>query len=236
MRHRSRLLLALLLGWEITLAGCESQQTATVPPQAQVSEQQLLVDKARIAVQELRTSRFAGEAVNDALRNARGVLIFPNLVRAGFGFGAGGGAGTLLARHPTGWSDPGFYFSGEGSFGLQIGAEAGKVMFAIQNDGALYKLVNGNVNFGVDVSVAVGPIGGGAAGASTPNLDADLVALSVQQGIFAGAAIKGGIVTPLVDWNEAYYGSGATPRAIVIENRFHNPGAEGLKSALAVPP
>jgi lipid-binding SYLF domain-containing protein len=234
MRHAYRLPFALLVGGAFALAGCESQQAATVP--AQSSEQQLLVDKARVTVQELRTDRVVGEAVNNALRTARGVLIFPNLLRAGFVFGGSGGAGTLLARQPGGWSDPAFYFSGEGSFGLQLGAEAGKVVFVIQNDGALNKLVNGNVNLGVDLSVAAGPVGGGAGVGVTPNLNADLLAFSVQQGIFAGAAIKGGIITPLHDWNEAYYGPGATPRAIVIEQRFHNPGAQGLRAALASPP
>jgi lipid-binding SYLF domain-containing protein len=106
-------------------------------------------------------------------------------------------------------------------------------MFVIRNDGAVTKIVDGNVNLGTDVSVAIGPVGGGAAGATTPNLNADLIAFSVQEGLFGGAMIRGGVITPLQGRNEAYYGPGATPRAIVIENRFHNPGAQGLKNALA---
>jgi lipid-binding SYLF domain-containing protein len=66
----------------------------------------------------------------------------------------------LLACHPVGRSDPGFYFSGEGSFGFQIDAETGKVMFAIRNDGAPNKLMNGSVNIAVDISAAIGPVGG----------------------------------------------------------------------------
>jgi lipid-binding SYLF domain-containing protein len=85
---------------------------------ATVSEQQLLVEKARVAVEELRGDRIVGRTLNDSLRTARGVLVFPNLIRGGLGIGAGGGTGTLLARTATGWSDPAFYFSGEGLFGL----------------------------------------------------------------------------------------------------------------------
>ena len=59
----------------------------------------------------------------------------------------------------------------------------------------------------------------GVAGATTPNLRSDLVAFSAQQGIFGGIAFKGGVINPLIAWNEAYYGTGATPRAIVIEKR-----------------
>ncbi len=95
--------------------------------------------------------------------------------------------------------------------------------------------MNGNANLGVDVSVAIGPVGGGAAGGTTsPNLGADLVAFSVQEGIFGGAAFKGGVINPMLDWDEAHYAPGATPRAIIVENLFHNPGALGLKAALAI--
>jgi lipid-binding SYLF domain-containing protein len=76
---------------------------------------------------------------------------------------------------------------------LQIGAEAGQVMFVVRNEGASQKIVNGNVNLGGDLSVAIGPIGGGVAGATTPNLRADLVAF-MQQGIFGGVAFKGGVI------------------------------------------
>jgi len=68
--------------------------------------------------------------------------------------------------------------------------------------------------------------------AAVPNVGADLVAFSVQQGIFGGATVQGGVINPRQGWNDAYYGGGATPRAIVLENRFRNPGAQGLKTAL----
>jgi hypothetical protein len=42
------------------------------------------------------------------------------------------------------------------------------------------------------------------------------------------------LINPMLDWDEAHCGPGATPRSIVIENRFHNPGAQGLKTALAI--
>jgi SH3 domain-containing YSC84-like protein 1 len=220
----------------LILSGCASEPATTVPPQAQSSEQQQLVDRARLSVEALRADKVVGGAVNSSLTGARGVLIFPNLLRAGFVLGAAGGTGVLLARTASGgWTDPAFYVSGEGSFGLQIGAEAGQVLFIIRNDGTLNKIMNGNVNLGGDVSIAVGPFGGGAAGATTPNVGADLVAFSVQEGIFGGATIQGGVINPRQGWNDAYYGPGATPRAIVLENRFHNPGAQGLKTALMAP-
>ena len=234
MRHTSRLIVAIVLCCGPALAGCESERKSTAA--GQPSEQQVLVDKARVTVEELRADRVVGPAVNSALQTARGVLVFPDLVQAGFFVGAGAGTGTLLGRTAPGggWSDPAFYLAAEGSFGLQIGAEAGRVMFVIRNDGALTKIVSGGaVNLGADVSLAVGPVGAGAAAATTPAVGADLLAYSVQAGLFGGVALRGGVITPRTGWNEAYYGPGATPRVIVTENRFHNPGAAGLKQALA---
>jgi lipid-binding SYLF domain-containing protein len=232
MRTSLRSVIRLFVVLAGVLPGCADQAKDNAAPPARVSEQQQLVDKARLTVLALRSPGGIGDSVNQALDGAWGVLIFPNLLRAGFIVGAAGGNGVLLGHTAGGWSDPAFYFTGEGSFGLQIGAEAGQVMFVIRNEGALQKIVNGNVNIGGDLSVAIGPIGGGVAGATTPNLRSDLVAFSAQQGIFGGIAFKGGVINPLIAWNEAYYGTGATPRAIVIEKRLHNPGADALKAAL----
>jgi lipid-binding SYLF domain-containing protein len=217
------------------LAGCESGPAP--PPQAQLSPEQQLVDNARLAVVKLRSGNYPmSSSLNGYLARAKAVLVFPDLLQAGFIVGASGGTGVLLARTATGWSDPAFYFSAAGSFGLQIGAEGGSVIFVVMNDGALHKFVNGTgVNLGADVSVAVGPYGAGAQGATTANAGADVVAFSAQQGIFGGVAVKGGVVTPRSEWNTAYYGPGATPQAI-LAGQFHNRGARRLLAALATPP
>jgi len=218
------------------LAACGSDENAA-SSQAGVSEQQHLVDNSRYAVDKLRTDSALSGPVNDYLSRARGILVFPNLLRAGLGVGGAGGTGVLLTRKAdgSGWSNPVFYVAGEGSLGLQIGAEGGRVAFLVMNDGALNKIVNAtSVNLGADMSIAIGPYGGGAQGAVTNNLGADLVAFSDQAGIFGGVAIKGGVITPRDAWNTAYYGPGATPPAI-IAGQFRNPGARDLIAALNAP-
>jgi lipid-binding SYLF domain-containing protein len=198
------------------------------------TEQQQVLERARMSVEALRSDANLGPSVNDYLSRARGVLIFPNLVKAGFFFGAGGGQGVLMVKQGQGWSDPVFVYAADASFGLQIGAEGGQVLFAIMNDGAVQKLLNGNANLGGDVSVAAGPWGGGLQGATTPNVGADLIAFSLQQGAFAGVAIKGGVVAPRQEWNEAYYGPGATPERIVRAG-YNRPDDRALKLSLSSP-
>ena len=228
---------AFLVSSAIGLSGCGANE-AQLPPAARESEQQQLVEQAQLAVVSLRSSSVVGGGVNRALRDAKGVLVFPDLLRGGFGVGAAGGQGVLLTRKPNGrWSDPAFYVLVNASFGLQIGGEGGQVIFAIMNDGALRKIINGNsVNLGADMSVAAGPVGGGAQGATTTNLGADVLAFSLQQGAFAGALAQVGILHPRQEWNTTYYGADATPRGIVIDARFYNAGAQDLRAALATAP
>lgn len=236
--RRTLIAVALATGCGALLSACQNAnpgQSQASQSQAYESEQQQLVDKTRVAVETLRSDPTLGGTVNDTLARSRGVLIFPNLMKAGFFFGAGGGQGVLLVRQGAGWSDPVFVYAADASFGLQIGAEGGQVLFAVMNDGALQKLLHGNANLGGDLSVAVGPVGAGAQAATTPNVGTDLIAFSLQQGIFAGAAIKGGVVEPHQDWNTAYYGAGATPDPIV-RGVFNRPGDRELKVALSNPP
>src|SRR5947209_6115643 len=123
MHASLRSAIRVLVGLAAILPGCTDRVTNNASPQVRESEQQQMVDKARITVVALRSQDTLGRSVNDALDGASGVLIFPNLLRAGFVVGAAGGTGVLLGHTPRGWSDPAFYFTGEGSFGLQIGAE-----------------------------------------------------------------------------------------------------------------
>jgi len=203
---------------------------------ARASDQQEIVDRAKLVVDRLRRDDNMSKNLNALLGRAKAVIIAPTLWRGGFFFGGSGGSAVLLTRGQDGsWSAPAFYGMGGGSFGLQIGAEGGKVMFAIMNDGAVHKLLNGNVNLGGDVSVAVGPIGAGAQGAVTPNVGADLLAFSLQQGLFGGIAFKGGTVTGNKEWNQAFYGPEATPDRI-IRAGYARPETRPLKSALAMSP
>jgi lipid-binding SYLF domain-containing protein len=227
--------MAASLGSLVTACHNDEYGSSGAPPAAQAqTEQQQLLERARMSVEALRGDANLGGSVNDYLGRARGVLVFPNLMKAGFFVGGGGGQGVLMVRQGQGWSDPVFVYAADASFGLQIGAEGGQVLFTIMNDGAVQKLLNGNANLGGDVSVAVGPWGGGLQGGTTPNVGADLVAFSLQQGAFAGVAIKGGVVEPRKEYNDAYYGPGATPERIVRAG-YNRPEDRPLKQALSSP-
>ncbi len=201
---------------------------------ARANDQQELVDRAKITVDTLRNDSNLKQPINNLLTRARAVLVFPNLFKAGFILGGEGGSGVLLVKGADGtWSSPAFFGMGSGSLGLQIGAQQSEVMFIIMTEGGLRKILNNSMKLGADASVAVGPVGAGVEAATTANLDRDIYAYSKTVGLFGGGAFEGSVLTPREEWNRAYYGDGATTRAIAIERKFDNYGANMLKNALA---
>ena len=198
---------------------------------AESSQPQILVDRATVALQDLLRGPDQRE-LGPMLDTAAGVLIVPNMLKAGFFFGAEGGSGVLLARHQTGeWSAPAFYTVGSASFGLQFGAETSDMVFVIRNQGALQAVLSHKVKLGADVSAALGPIGVGREAAATTNVGADIVAFAKSAGLFAGGSVEGTVIADRNDWNRIYYGGDTEPVAI-IQGRISNPGADRLRQAL----
>ncbi|MBV9250058.1 MAG: lipid-binding SYLF domain-containing protein, partial [Acetobacteraceae bacterium] len=86
-------------------------------------EQQTLVDRATLAVQEIMNQTVSQDP-RVMLQRSRAVMICPRVFKVGFFLGGEGGNCVLLARAGNGtWSYPAFYGMGSGSIGLQIGIE-----------------------------------------------------------------------------------------------------------------
>jgi len=183
------------------------------------------------------TKVLSGKDFPDAVRlmsSARGVLIIPELVQGGFILGAAGGRGVLVARtKPQDWSYPVFYGMGSGSIGLQIGGKVSEIVFIIRTEKGLQAILDHKFKFGAEAGVTMVAVGIGLEGASTAAGGADIVAFSNSAGLFAGASIEGSYLDADSDWNALYYGQGATAKAIALDRKFTNPGAEPLRKFLA---
>ena len=139
----------------------------------------------------------------------------------------------LLVKGSDGtWSNPAFYTLAAGSIGLQIGGEVSEVVFTLMNQGAVDAMLDSEIKFGADISIAIGPFGAGAEASTTTNLDADVYAFSSSVGLFGGGALEGAKLFTRESYNSSYYGAGATPRAITIERVYSNPHSEKLRAAL----
>src|SRR5712692_2393947 len=115
-------------GWVLLVAAllCLSAPSAKAADSAEAEE---LVNKARLSFESLvRDPNMTW--LRDHVKDAKGILIVPQLLKAAFFLGGSGGSGVFLARdEKTGdWNDPAVYTLGSGSFGFQFGAESSEVV------------------------------------------------------------------------------------------------------------
>lgn len=197
------------------------------------TNQEEMVSKARLTIERLSANPDFGR-MNAAIKTAQAVMIFPSVLKGSFIIGAEGGNGVLLTKDANGeWSYPAFYTLGAGSIGLQAGFQDSEAVFVINTLKGLNAVLNNNFKFGVEASVALGPVGQGIEGSTTTAFGADIEAYSATRGLFAGGSFEGAVMYERSDWSRNYYEVGASARGVVMERAFRNPQADGLREAMA---
>ena len=184
----------------------------------------LLLSGLVVSAQKSRTkdaerhSREAAEAFADIMNvkeraipkemldTAEAIAVFPGVLKAAFVFGGRGGQGVISRRVKGGWSAPAFFNLNGGSFGAQIGAQKTDYVLLIMNQNGIDGLLKDKFELGGEVGVAAGPVGREAAASTNPRLDAGILSYSRSKGAFIGAALKGAVISPDNDLNEAIYG------------------------------
>lgn len=151
----------------------------------------------------------------ELLDKAEAIAVFPGVVKAAFIFGGKGGQGVISKRTPKGWTAPAFFNLSGGSFGAQIGATRTDYVLLIMNEDGLNGLLKDKFEIGGEVGVAAGPVGREAAASTNLLLDAGILSYSRSKGAFIGAALKGAVISPDNDLNEAVY---AMKAAEVLKN------------------
>jgi len=207
--------------------------TASAPVALAASDQQDLVEHARITLDDLHKDKEFGNGA-ELMRRAKGVLIVPSLIKGGFFLGGEGGTGVLLTRGANhDWSYPAFYTLASASFGLQIGGEEAElIVFALTEKG-LQAFLRDEFKIGAQAGLAVVTLGSTAEASTTSALNADLVVWSSSSGAYAGLTLNGSIIKPRDSWNQAYYGHPISAAAIVNKRTVKNSGADGLRATLA---
>ncbi len=203
------------------------------PGASQASETQDVIVKAGLTFDKMMKNAQMG-SLRRTLPGAKGIVVFPSVLKGAFIFGAEGGTGVMLTRLANGgWSYPAFFTIGAASFGLQIGGEDKEVVLLLMTDKAVNALIAAEVKLGGDLSVSVGPVGAGIEGSTTTAVGADIVAYSLSRGAFIGVAVEGAVVHERDSLNSEYYKPGATAREIVLQGKWTNIGAEELRQTLA---
>ena len=197
---------------------------------AEPAEQQLLVDKARITFENFMTDK-DHLWLRENLNQAKGLIIIPSLLKAGFFVGGSGGSGVLIVKDDkTGqWSQPAFYTLGAGSLGIQFGAEAAEIIMMVRTQKAVDALFTSSFKLGGDTSIAVGPVGTGV----KSNIVADILSFSRTKGAYAGVSLEGSVIKTKDKWNEAYYGKAVRPVDIIVNRSVSNSGSKDLCARVA---
>ena len=202
--------------------------------EAAFSHQQRQIERATWTVKRFRADPDM-EMLRTEAKNARAIFIVPQRLRGAALFGAGGGSGVVLVRdEATGeWSEPAFFSTAFGSFGLQIGVDTTEMILLVLSDRGVDSFYTSSLELGLDATVTFGPTGIGMKGATTLLLSADMVAYARTKGLYVGMSLEGSVVKKSTRSNRAYYGMGTRVVDILVTRAVSNPGAKALREEVA---
>lgn len=124
----------------------------------------------------------------ELIKNAKGVLVFPSVLSAGFIVGAQYGKGVLRVNG----ADAGYYSTAGGSVGFQAGAQSKAVVLLFMTEDALTKFRNSNGwTVGADATVAVANVGANGS-IDTNTAQQPIVGFVMNNGgLMAGVSLEG---------------------------------------------
>jgi len=128
------------------------------------------------------------------LESAKGLLVFPSVIKAGIGFGGEYGEGALR----IGGKSVAYYNTIAGSFGFQLGAQAKTIVIVFLEQDALDKFQKSEGwKVGVDGSVAVVTLGAGTT-LDTSKMNQPIVGFILdQKGLMYNLTLEGSKFTKL---------------------------------------
>ena len=175
---------------------------ASGPDRAEVIKH---LDSCEAILQEIQ-GNFKTAIPADLLRRAKGLVIV-NQFQAGFFFGIKDGYAVAMVRRPNGkWSVPAFLKAGEISFGLQAGGKAINAVFVLLDDNTARLLLKNRMNLGAEAKAVAG-IRAAESEAVTKYLpgDVNVIMYTTSEGLYVGAALKTGYMSPDEDANRVFY-------------------------------
>lgn len=186
-----------------------------------------LVAKAADTVSYFASDK-AYEPMWEAADDAKAMVIIPRSLRGGFMIGASGGNAVMIARNDDGgWTEPTFFTIGSLSFGFQAGGEASETILLVMTKRGMEQLLSTNVKLGADLSLAAGPVGGGAKAQTV-----DVLAFSRSRGLYGGVSLEGALLKARHSWNREYYGADVTPADIIFRQEVARPQSATLQNAV----
>ena len=146
---------------------------------------------AKIALEKLYTQSSSAKALGE---KAKGILVFPGIVKGGFIVGGQFGEGALLKGGET----AGYYNTVSASYGLQIGLQKyGYALFFMTDSAMKWLDKSDGWEIGVGPSIVVVDVGA-ATSATTTSLQSEIYAFFFdQKGLMGGLGLQGTKITKI---------------------------------------
>lgn len=165
----------------------------------------------------------------ELLDKAECVVVLPSVKKGALGIGGSYGRGAMTCRSGKnftgGWGAPSMVALEEFNIGLQLGGQATDFLILVMNPKGVDSLLKSNVKLGADASVAAGPKGRTATGATDAFMRAEMLSYSRSRGLFAGLSLAGSTLRVDGRANEKLYGTKVNARDIVRNGRVGRPAA-----------
>lgn len=171
----------------------------------------------------------------DLLNRAVCVGVIPSELKGALGIGGSFGRGALVCRRGGDgpWGAPSMFTVGGVNFGFQLGGQATDYVLVVMNAKGAKKLLQSHAKLGADASVAGGPVGRTAEGATDLQMHAEILTYSRSRGLFAGLSLSGQVVKQDNDANERLYGRKVDSKDILFKGTVGTPAAaHALDAAL----
>jgi len=150
----------------------------------------------------------------DILKKAQGIVLLDR-TKGGFIFAYEGGGGIAMAKDAKDkWGPISFMSANEASLGFQIGGQQSFIVIVILTKDAASRLSGAVFDFGGEARGTAGDQSSGTEGKVSSD-ERPVMVYDERQGLFGGAAIKGGKVSPDDGANQKYYAKVLSTREIL---------------------
>lgn len=161
----------------------------TAPQHATAASAAKIDGEVALALKHLYASTPAAKALS---KKAKGILVFPDVVKAGLLVGGQYGSGALIKGGKT----AGYYNTVAASYGLQAGAQSfGYALFFMTDSALAYLDKSEGLEIGVGPSVVVVDSGMAKSMTTTTSRDEVYAFFFDQEGLMAGLGLQGSKIT-----------------------------------------
>jgi len=195
---------------------CIGQAAPTTPSE--------IINQSIEVLEEMSASEDDG-AFGALLKEAKGIAIFPSIIKMGWGIAGQYGKGIIFRKgnHLSLWYGPAFIKMKSISIGPQIGIQSIALVLVISNERGMEGFMEDNLTLGGTASIAAGPLGRSLSADTDYKFKASIYSYSISKGAYIGVSFQGSAIEEDGEANELYYGKRIFNRSILEDRVSLNP-------------